>query len=257
MSWLRDLRYSARALSRTPGFSAAVVATLALGIGANTAVFSAIDAVLLQPLPFPNADRLMRLRQTQEATAETNIAPLRLEDWNRLGTAFESITGYYTEDVSETSGDLPEKVKRAFVAPRFVDVWGVAPALGRGFSTADHLANGAGVVLISDRYWQRRLGGQQDVLGNKVRIESGSYTIVGVMPASFRFPDRDVDMWFPVAMDSRYAQSQAVDLVSGHWPAQTRRHTRTGPCQPGSGAGEAWRAIPGERRQAEASRSPR
>ena len=135
-AWLRDLRYSVRSLSRTPGFTCTVVLTLTLGIGANTAVFSAIDAVILRPLPFPDADRLMRLRQTQERSAESNIAPIRLEDWQRLTTTFEAITGYYVEDVSETSGDLPEKVRRAFIAPRFLEVWGIPAAIGRGSSRA-------------------------------------------------------------------------------------------------------------------------
>jgi putative ABC transport system permease protein len=129
---IRHLRYAVRALARTPGFSATVVLTLALGIGANSAVFSAIDAVLLRALPFPDGDRLVRVGQRQEGNAENNIAPTRLEDWNRFNGTFEAITGYYSEDASETSDDFPERLRRAFVAPRFVDVWGVPPALGRG-----------------------------------------------------------------------------------------------------------------------------
>ena len=126
----RNLRHAARSLGRAPGFALTVVATLALGIGANTAVFSALDAVLLRPLPFPDADRLVRLSQTQQASLETMIAPVRLEDWNRLNSTFSAISGYGVEDVSETSGDLPERVRRAFVTPRLLEVWGVAPALG-------------------------------------------------------------------------------------------------------------------------------
>jgi hypothetical protein len=91
---LRNVRYAVRTLTRTPGFTTTVVITLALGIGANTAVFSAIDAVLLQPLPFPDGNRLMRLSQKQKRSAETNIAPVRLEDWHRLNSTFEAITGY-------------------------------------------------------------------------------------------------------------------------------------------------------------------
>src|SRR5687767_571526 len=135
---VRDLKYAITSLSRTPGFSIAVILTLALGIGANGAVFSAINAVVLQPLPFPEADRLMRLRQVQQRSAEGHIAPARLEDWHRLNTTFEALTGYYSEDVSETSGEFPEKVTRAFVAPRFIEVWGVQPARGRGFTALEH-----------------------------------------------------------------------------------------------------------------------
>jgi hypothetical protein len=153
-SLVRNVRYSVRALSRTPGFTIAVVLTLALGIGANSAVFSALDVVLLRPLPFPEADRLVQLRQAQKDSPETNIAPIRLEDWNRLNRTFDAITGYYSEDVSDTSGELPVIVRRAFVAPRFHDVWGIAPALGRGFTTADYVPGGPLVALVSDRYWR-------------------------------------------------------------------------------------------------------
>jgi putative ABC transport system permease protein len=214
-AFVRDLRYAATSLARTPGFTFAVVVTLALGIGANSAVFSAVDAVLVRPLPFPDADRLMRLGQRQQRTAESHIAPVRLEDWNRLNVTFEGITGHYTEDVSETSGELPERVRRALVAPRFLEVWGIAPALGRGFTNAEHSAAGPRAVLISDRYWRVRLGGDPNVLNRTIRIGAVAFPIIGVMPASFRFPDRDVDVWFPVALDFQYAQSRLNTWYTG------------------------------------------
>ena len=203
---LRNIRYAVRTLTRTPGFTAAVVLTLALGIGANTAVFSAVNAVLLQPLPFPDGDRLMRLTQTQKRTTEDNIAPVRLEDWHRLNSTFEAITGYLTENVSETSGDLPERVRRASVTARFLDVWGVAPALGRGFTPDEHTIGGPSAVLISDRYWHRRFGADPNVARKSVRMGSTSFPIVGVMPASFLFPDREVDLWFPARLSNQLAQ---------------------------------------------------
>lgn len=212
---LRDARYAVRSLGRTPTFSLAVVLTLALGIGANSAVFSAVNAVLLQPLPFPDADRLVRLRQLQERSAETNIAPARLEDWNRLNETFEAMTGYYMEDVSETSGEFAERVRRAFVAPRFLDVWGVHPARGRAFTGSEHTQAGPRAVLISDRFWRTRLGADANVLNRTVRIGSASYPIVGVMPASFRFPDRGVDLWFPVAQDNPFVQSRRNTWYTG------------------------------------------
>ncbi|HEU4694262.1 MAG TPA: permease prefix domain 1-containing protein, partial [Vicinamibacterales bacterium] len=132
----RQVRHAVRALRRTPGFTATIVLTLALGIGANSAVFSALDAVLLRPLPFPNPDRLMRVRQAQET--ESSIAPPRLEDWNRLSATFEAISGFYVEEVSDTTGDLPQRLRRAVVAPRFLEVLGVTPALGRPFNSEEH-----------------------------------------------------------------------------------------------------------------------
>lgn len=212
---IRDLAYATRALRRTPTFTAAVVLTLGLGIGANGAVFSAVNTVLLRPLPFPDADRLVRLSQVQQHSAEANIAPVRLEDWQRFNRTFDAISGYYMEDVSETSGVFPDRIRRAFVAPRFVEVWGVAPARGRGFSAAEHLAAGPRAVLVSDRYWRTRLNSDPDVLNRVVRVGSNTFPIIGVMPASFRFPDRAVDVWFPSAIDFTFAQSRRNTWYTG------------------------------------------
>ena len=218
---VRNVRYALRTLRRTPAFSATVILTLALGIGANAAVFSAIDAVLLQPLPFPDGDRLVRLRQTHRRTGETNIAPVRLEEWNRLNSTFDGITGYFTEDVSEISGELPERIRRAWVAPRFLEVFGVAPARGRGFTDSEHKAGGPLAVLISDRYWRRRFAADEHVIGRTLRIGTASLPIVGVMPASFFFPDRDVDLWCPVSMSARL-----MEFRNATWYRGLGRHKR-------------------------------
>jgi putative ABC transport system permease protein len=194
---LRNIRYGVRSLLRTPGFALTIVLTLALGTGANTAVFSAINAVLLRPLPFPDAERLVHITQTQQRSSEFSIAPVRLEDWNRQNSTLEAISGYLAEDVSDTSGDVPTRLRRASVAPRFFDVWGTSPATGRGFSAADYQEGAASVVVISDRYWRSRMNADPKVLGKEVRIGALSFSIVGIMPASFRFPDRDVELWFP------------------------------------------------------------
>jgi putative ABC transport system permease protein len=193
----QNLRYALRGLRKAPGFTAVAVLTLALGIGANTAVFSAVDAVLLRALPFPDADQLVDVRQKQERTTDTVIAPARLEDWNSLNRSFQAMSGYYAEDVSETSGDIPERVRQARVATRFFDVWGMPPALGRAFTLADHQAGAAPVVVISNRYWRGRFAGDPNILGKSIRIGPVRFSIVGVQNNKFRFPDRDVDLWIP------------------------------------------------------------
>jgi putative ABC transport system permease protein len=207
-SFVRNLRYALRALRKSPGFTATVLATLALGIGANSAVFSAIDAVLLHPLPFPAANELALLSQTGPHIDQPFVAPVRLEDWNRLNRTFAGISGYYEEDASEISGPLPERLKWAMVAPRFLAVLGVAPVLGRDFSPREEHFGGPPAILISYRLWQRRFGGNPDVLGKMLRIGRSSIPIIGVMPASFRFPDRDVDLWSVSAPDAPFAQSR-------------------------------------------------
>src|SRR5579863_4463734 len=121
---LANLKSAFRFIRKSPTFSLTVILTLALAIGANSAVFSAIDAILLKPLPFPQADQLMRIEQHHIKLSNPNpfVAPARLEDWNRLNSTFQALTGYYTEDVSESTGPLPEKVTEALVAPRFFQV---------------------------------------------------------------------------------------------------------------------------------------
>ena len=211
---LESLAFHARAAIRfarsAPSLAAAVILTLALGIGANSAVFSAIDAVLLRPLPFPSGDQLLLLNQTDSRQRDPNhfVAPVRLEDWNRLANAFQGITGYYTDDLSEISGPLPERIKEAFVAPRFLQVMGVQPALGRDFTTQEEQFGGPNAVLISYGFWQRRFNGDSSVLGKRLHVGSFAQSIVGIMPASFRFPGRDVDVWSPSPPDAPYAQSR-------------------------------------------------
>jgi len=192
---VRNLRYACRSLLRSPAFTITVVLTLALGIGANSAVFSALNAILLRPLPLPDADRVVALGQMRGAIPLSNVAPVRLEDWNARNSTFQALTGYYNEDVSDTSGDLPEKIRQSNVAPRFVDVFGVAPVLGRGFTPAEHQPGATPAAMISERYWQRRFKGDPRVLGTTVQIGGRSLNVVGVLPATFTFPDRDVDVW--------------------------------------------------------------
>jgi predicted permease len=216
-SLLRNLRLAARGLVNSPGFSITVILTLALGIGANSAVFSAIDAVLLRPLPFPNAGQLVKLGQVQPKLPQPFVAPVRLEDWNRLNTTFQAISGYYVQDDSELSGEMPEKMKRAFVAPRFLQVWGIAPALGRDFTREEEHFGGPNAVLISDRLWRRRFNSDPNVTARSLRL-GRNYTvpIVGVLPASFLFPDRDVDLWSPSPNDAPFAvQNRDLTWYSG------------------------------------------
>jgi putative ABC transport system permease protein len=199
----RNIRYAIRSSTRSPGFSVTVIITLAVGIGANTAVFSTIDAVLLSPIPVPESERLVRVLEfvAAESDQETQIAPIRLEEWASHTAALDALTGYYVEDVSDTSGPLPERIRRAVISPRFLRVWRVTPALGRDFSESDYRAGSTPAVLVSDRYWRTRFGADPNVLTRVVRIEGEPFSIAGVMPASFRFPDRTVDIWWPYSID--------------------------------------------------------
>jgi predicted permease len=215
-SLLRNFRHSARGLRKTPAFTLTVILTLTLGIGANSAVFSAINAILLRPLPFPNADRLVRVHQSQPKIHQPFIAPIRLEEWNRLNTTFQGITGYYTQDSSEFSGELPEKIRVAFVAPRFLRVWGIAPILGRDFTPEEETFGGPEAALISERLWKNRFARNPHVIGKALRFgRTGSTPIVGVLPASMQFADRDIDVWRVSAPQAPYAQSRESSWFIG------------------------------------------
>jgi len=207
---VNNFKWGLRYLRKSPSFSIVVILTLALGIGANTAVFSAIDAILLRPLPFPDGDELMSLHQhnLKVKNPQTQLSTVRLEDWNRLNSTFQAVAGYYTGDGSETSGALPKKVTEAFVTPRFLQVLGVSPVLGRDFSPEELHFGGPNAVLISDRLWRRRFSADPGALGQKLRINGFSGSIVGIMPASFAFPNRDVDVWASVPTDAPFAQDR-------------------------------------------------
>ena len=226
---VRNVRLALRAIARTPGFSATAVLTLALGVGANSAIFSAIDAVLLRPLPFPQADRLVGLSQSLHEGTQPFVAPTRLEDWNRLNDSFQAISGYYVDDGTELSGELPEKLTRVFVAPRFLEVWGVQPALGRDFNADEQRFGGPLAALISDRLWRRKFAADPAVVGRTLRFGTTTWfaadpaavgralrvgtttcTVVGVMPPTFFFPVRDADVWMPSPPDAPYAQDRGA-----------------------------------------------
>ncbi len=209
---LANLKSAFRFIRKSPTFSITVILTLALAIGANSAVFSAIDAILLRPLAFPQADQLVRLEQYNPKVSSPNTltSPVRLEDWNRLNSTFQSLTGYYTEDESETSGALPEKITRALVASRFLQVWGISPALGRDFAPEEQHFGGPNAVMISDRLWRARFNADPSAIGKTLRFGSSSYSIIAVLPASFLFPDRDVDLWSAVPIDAPFAQSRTL-----------------------------------------------
>ena len=186
---LRNIRYALRAMRRTPGFTAAVVLTLALGIGANSAVFSAIDAVLLRPLPYPGADRLVELKQVHERSGEARVAPVRLQDWIRLNTTFDGIAGYMVGEIVDPSGELPERIQNVTVTAGFFDVLGVRPAIGRSFAREEHHFGykGPEPVILSDRRW-RSLGSDRQPLGQPLRVGNATIATIGVMPATCRCP---------------------------------------------------------------------
>src|SRR5262245_7320187 len=199
---VREILRIYRSLIQSPGFFFAIMCTMTLGIGTNSAIFSVIDAVLLRQLPYPSADRLVAVYESspRQRVVRGLVAPARLEDWNRMTDTFAGIAGAYTENLPETSGMLPEKLVAARVSPRFMSVLGTPPIVGRVFSPEEDRPNGPTAVMISERLWRRRFNSDPQVVQRSLRANGRSYSIVGVLPDTFRFPSDDVDAWTPARL---------------------------------------------------------
>ena len=203
---MNDLRFALRMLLKSPAFSVVAIATLALGIGANTAIFSVIESALLRPLPFPKADRLVRLYETFEENGIRsdllNLSEKTVRQWREYGgDIFEGIGVATGASVSAANPDqAAQSFQAARISANFLDVLGLQPALGRNFTAAEDLPGGPRVVIVGYDFWQRNLGGRADVLGNTIKLDGASYTIVGVMPKTFRHPYR-AQIWLPIALN--------------------------------------------------------
>ena len=197
---LTDIRYGFRALLQRPGFTAVIVLTLALGIGANTAVFSIVDSLVLRPFPIPNIERLVQIFETQPNLGidRSNATPGGFTDWQREIRSLEQVTGFYFADFNLTGGDRPERAIGALVTPGFLPLLGVELTLGRGLSSVEEDPGQEHTVVLGDRLWRDRFGARTDVIGETVLIDSEEYSIVGVAPGGFSYP-MGTEMWLPLA----------------------------------------------------------
>ncbi len=192
---IQDLRYALRGLRRDPGFAAVAVGTLALGIGATTAIFTVVNAILLRPLPYAEPDRIMQVWQVGERGNQGIWSDQNLEDVRSQNRSFVALAEYGNVTATVAGPAEPERVPAALVGSDFLTVMGVRPILGRG-PLPEEARQGAPVVLVAHAYWQRSLAGDPAVLGRTLRIERIPHTIVGVMPPGFDFPN-DARLWAP------------------------------------------------------------
>ncbi len=187
----QDLRYALRGLVRAPGFTFAVVLTLGLGIGANTAIFGIVNSVLVQPLPYPNANRLVAAFETEGRAGTEPISRQDLEDWRRESRSFAHLAAYVRYSNNIVINDQPERLLSSAVTPDFFGAFGRAPVVGSGFPDA---SSGA---IISERLWRSRYGASSNLSGMSVKVSGRTYAVVGVMPASFDFP-HTTEIWIPI-----------------------------------------------------------
>ena len=232
---LQDARHALRMLAKTPAFSAVAILTLALGIGANTAIFTVASSVLLRPLPFSHPERLL-LVSSASATDHSDLRPMPLlrytliHDRNR---SFSGIAAFTNETFNLSGRGDPMQVASARVTANFFDVLGVRASLGRSFLPAEDQSGGGNVVLVSHSFWMHTLGGARDIIGQQVALDSRDYTVIGVLPAPFQFAPlgRTIDIWAPRPIELNLITPQQVQGGTGFLTAVARLRPGVTPTQ--------------------------
>ena len=198
---LTDMRYGARQLRAAPGFTLVAILTLALGIGATSAIFSVINGVLLKPLPFKNPDGIVNVFELVPYYGRFSVAPANFIDWRQQNRVFERIAAYNGGNDTLMGSEGPERVPSASVSWDTFELLGVSPALGRGFRAEEDAPKKNDVIVLSYGTWQRRFGGDPGILGRTINVSGAPATIVGVMPAGFYFAGRRTEFWRPIGLN--------------------------------------------------------
>ena len=192
----QDLRYTARSLGRSKGFAVTAIAVVGLGIGATTAVFSVTDFVLIRPLPFPRADRLVRVWERHPGYPQMELSPANYRDFKKAADVFSSFAAYTDLSSANLTGSgEPRRLVGAEVTNDFLPTLGIQPLIGRPFTPADDRPGAPGTILLSYRLWQTEFGGAPDILGRTLSLDQQAYTVIGVMPATFHYPEDETEYW--------------------------------------------------------------
>jgi len=218
---LQDLRYALRTLARNPGFTLAAVLTLALGIGATSAIFSVVNGVLLRPLPYAEPDRLVRLYGVYEDFGRTSTSLPDYLDWRRESRTVPQMAARHQSALSLTGAGEPQQLVADRVTANFWETLRVAPAIGRVFTEAEERPGNTNVVVLADGFWKRQFAGDPSVVGRVLTLNGQPYEVIGVAPAGFRFL-RDVDLYAPVVMDTTaHRRGEYLDVVGRLAPGAT------------------------------------
>jgi putative ABC transport system permease protein len=195
---LQDIRYGVRMLWKTPGFTVVALLTLALGIGANTAIFSIVNAIVFRPLPYANPDRLVGVwvKDLRKSGSQYPTSYPTIRDWQSQSRQLSGIASYAFNRFHVTGAEGVDETRGVFVSTNFFDVMGVTPVYGRALQPSDDREK---VLVIGDELWRRRFGGDKNVIGKTITLNAENFTIIGVMPASFRFPTPDIEIWSSMA----------------------------------------------------------
>jgi putative ABC transport system permease protein len=198
----KDFRFAIRMLGKSPGFTLMAVVALALGIGANTAIFSVVNAVMLSRLPFESPDRLAMVWEQSPRTGKPNVVnPLNFLNWHDRNRSFERIASLIAFPLSLGGDGEPEQVDGMAISDGFFEILGVKPIMGRWFTPQEDTPGNDNVAILSEGLWRRRYGADPGIVGRQIRVNNHVYTVVGVMPAGFRFPMTRADLWTPLSID--------------------------------------------------------
>src|SRR4030095_4954912 len=206
---LQDLRYALRTLLKNPGFALIAIVTLALGIGANTAIFSVVNGVLLKPLPYREPDQLIRVFERSERQPRFPMAQGNFQDYREQNTTLSGLALYTRHDMEFSQGDTPERLAALGVTAGFFELLGVQPLLGREFRREDELPGNSSVVILSHALWQRRFNSDSGIVGKAITLSGQPFTVVGVMPSGVQHVGGDyrsmahgesVDVWGPLEL---------------------------------------------------------
>jgi putative ABC transport system permease protein len=231
---LQDLRFSVRTLLKSPGFAVIAVLCIAIGIGANTAIFSVVNAILLRPFPYADPDRIVALHEVQPKNDvdRAGLSNLDYQDLRAQAAAFSAVTAYTQRSLTFSGAGEPERVEGASIAWNLFPFLGIKPALGRTFHEDEDRAGAAGAVLLSHELWMRRFNGDPNAVGKTILVNAAAHTVVGVMPPRFEFPERQL-AWVPLANfvkdDPRSERNLSVlgRLKPGVSPDQARAEVKT------------------------------
>ncbi len=200
---LQDLRHSLRLFRQSPGFTAAAVAALMLGIGANTAIFSVLDSVLLKPAPFPDPDRLILFMFTSPQGPYAAASPTNFNLWRDQTSITQEVSAFRTGVVNLTGSELPEQLHSAQVSAGYFRLFGAAPVRGRTFSPQEDAPNGPKVAVLSYGFWRRRFGGDAAIVGRTISLGGAAHEVIGILGPGFDFRDFGPapDVWVPFQLD--------------------------------------------------------
>jgi len=228
-SFWQDLRYGTRALLKAPGFTLTAILMLALGIGANTAIFSVVNAALLRPLAFKQPEQLMMVFSKTSGEARGSVSVPDLLDWRAQSQSFSQLSAVTPQSVNLTGRAEPGRVIGGFVSADFFKTLGVEPALGRAFLPGEDQAGAERVAIVNPVVWRDRFGADPGLVGQTLTLNGQLFTVVGIMPEGFRFPYSDIDVWMPVQFHPGYSlnrKSAAVEVIGRLKPGVTERQAQ-------------------------------